>query len=130
MISLNDKPEFIGQIIDLFEDFLEDRHIDLKNPELQEDLNLPPDEAAIIYGSDYGELQDGIEKILEGWGLLEDGEGENLLRDTLLSHFGHKVEIAVYGDREDPEDVCLEDMDTGSVILDSELYTLSPRENQ
>lgn len=71
MIKSNECGEFVGQIIDLFEDFLEKRGIDLNNPEQQEDPNLPPDEMAIIYGSDYDVLQEGIEATLESWGLLE-----------------------------------------------------------
>lgn len=53
---------------------------------------------------------------------------ENLLWDILKEHSGHKVEIAVYGDWDNPTDICLEDTDTGEVILDAELYTLASRE--
>ena len=44
---------------------------------------------------------------------------DNLLWDTLREHLGHKVEIAVYGDVDDPASVTLEDLDTGTVILDA-----------
>lgn len=44
------------------------------------------------------------------------------LRDLLYKHAGHRVEIAVYGDWDNPQDVCLEDLDTNEVILDAELY--------
>ena len=50
-----------------------------------------------------------------------------LLWNLLKDHIGHKVEIATYGDPESPASVTLEDMDTGTVILDAELYTLLPR---
>ena len=50
-----------------------------------------------------------------------------MLWDKLKEHFGHTVEIAVYGEVDDPVDVCLEDLDTGEVILDAELYTLAAR---
>ena len=56
-------PEFTGQIIDIFEDFLELKGITIPNPERDED----PDNTAIIYGSDYGMLQDKIEDTLRNW---------------------------------------------------------------
>lgn len=65
MVKQIDKPEFIGQIIDIFEDFLEDRGIQLQNDERDED----PD-AAIIYGTDYCELHSEIEAMMVAWGVL------------------------------------------------------------
>ena len=55
---------------------------------------------------------------------------QNLLWDLLKEHVGHTVEIATYGDPDDPADICLEDMDTDEVILDAEIYTLCPREEE
>lgn len=52
-----------------------------------------------------------------------------LLWNILREHWGHKVEIAVYGDPDNPANVCLEDMDTNEVILDAELYTLIARDD-
>ena len=52
-----------------------------------------------------------------------------LLWNTLKDHWGHKVEIALYGDPENPASITLEDMDTGAVILDAELYTICGRED-
>lgn len=66
----NAKAELIGQLIDVVEDFLEARGIDLENPERVEEGDW---NAAIIYGSDYGELQDGFESVLVGWNILEEG---------------------------------------------------------
>ena len=63
-IRASDLPEFIGQMIDVFEDFLEERDIELSN----EDRAQDPD-AAIIYGDDYDTLQSGIESILKNWKL-------------------------------------------------------------
>ena len=59
--------EFIGQIIDTFEDFLDEKGVEIDNPEKldEDDPNL-----AIIYGSDYDHLKDGIAKILDGWRLI------------------------------------------------------------
>lgn len=52
-----------------------------------------------------------------------------LLWNILKDHFGHKVEIAVYGDPDDPASVVLEDVDTDEVILDAEIYTICARED-
>ena len=49
--------------------------------------------------------------------------GENLAR-ILMEHFGHEVEIACYGDVEDPVNVSLECLDCGCVICDSDIYDL------
>lgn len=69
--------EFVGQIIDGFEDFLESKGISIENPEKQEAVNdgEDPDSICIIYGTDYGELQSYIESTLINWGLLQ-GYGE------------------------------------------------------
>ena len=53
----------------------------------------------------------------------------NLLWDLLKNHYGHKVEIAIYGDIDNPASVTLEDMDTDEVILDAEIYTICARED-
>lgn len=63
--------EFKGQLIDIFEDFLDERGIVIPNPERDEDKDLDPEEAANIYGSDYDELADKLMDRLERWGLLE-----------------------------------------------------------
>ncbi len=52
-----------------------------------------------------------------------------LLWNILKEHFGHKVEIAIYGDLDNPASITLEDMDTGAVILDAEIYTICARED-
>lgn len=59
--------EFIGQIIDTFEDFLDEKGIEFNNAEKldEDDPNL-----AIIYGSDYDRLKSGLTNIIEGWNLM------------------------------------------------------------
>lgn len=74
-ISSNDKAEFVGQIIDIFEDFLDERGIILDNPE-RDDSDSIPEETANIYGSDYGELQDALEEIIGKWSGEEKKEPE------------------------------------------------------
>lgn len=63
----DDAMELVGQIIDLFEDFLEKRNINIANPE--KEFSESP---AIIYGTDYGELQCGIEDTFLNWGIMND----------------------------------------------------------
>lgn len=70
-VSSDEKAEFIGQLIDIFEDFLEEKGIDLPNEERDE--RDDPESAAIIYGTDYGILQSEIEETLKGWGVIEGG---------------------------------------------------------
>ena len=72
--SQNDLAEFLGQIIDVFEDFLEERGIKLDNPEIDEAIcdGQDPDSLAIIYGTDYGNLQDDLESLLRNWGILQE----------------------------------------------------------
>lgn len=53
----------------------------------------------------------------------------NLLWNTLRGHFGHRVEIAIYGDIDNPASITLEDMDTNEVILDAGINTICGRED-
>lgn len=58
-----------------------------------------------------------------------DKEMNKLLWNILKNHYGHKVEIAIYGDVDTPASITLEDMDTNEVILDAEIYTICSRED-
>lgn len=58
-----------------------------------------------------------------------DKEMNKLLWNILKDHYGHKVEIAIYGDVDNPASITLEDMDTNEVILDAEIYTICSRED-
>lgn len=60
----------------------------------------------------------------------EDKDFNDVLWDVLLAHRGHNVQIVIYGDSEDPADVCLECEDYGEMILDAEIYTLCAREDE
>ena len=68
-INVNNKEEFIGQIIDLFEDFLDEKNVKISNPEAVEDGE---ENAAIIYGSDYDTLHDQIQCVLENWNIIPE----------------------------------------------------------
>lgn len=76
------------------------------------------------------EKQAGVEGTIDITAVERDDDiarRNDLLWDTLADHWGHKVEIALYGDPDAPVSVTLEDMDTNTVILDAELYTLLER---
>ncbi len=55
----------------------------------------------------------------------KDKNYEELLKNLLLSHYGHDVRILVYGD----DDVVLCDMTNNEIILDSDIYTIRARED-
>lgn len=59
--------ELIAQLIEVFEDFLDDRGIVLDNDEKAES----GESAANVYGTDYGEIQTGLETVLRNWGILK-----------------------------------------------------------
>lgn len=59
-ISVDERTNFIGKVLEVVEDFLEEKGIDIPNPEKENDPY-----AAILYGTDYGILQSGIEDVLE-----------------------------------------------------------------
>lgn len=71
-ITREDLPEFIGQCIDLFEDFLDEKHMIIPNPERDEEEDA--ENAANIYGADYDMLYDGLREILSRWELIEEEE--------------------------------------------------------
>lgn len=61
-----DRLELLGRLIDVFEDFLEAKGVTIPNSEKDEDSD-----AANIYGTDYGQIESGLEQTLINWGLLE-----------------------------------------------------------
>jgi len=66
-VHTKDSPEFLGQIIDIFEDFLCERNVRLDNPE----KTYSDDADAIIYGTDYGDLQNRLGDMMINWGIIE-----------------------------------------------------------
>lgn len=62
-VKKTDEAEFIGQFIDVFEDFLDSKGICIDNADRDED----DDNAAIIYGDDYDILADEILSVLHNW---------------------------------------------------------------
>lgn len=65
MIKQEDRTEFLGQLIDVVEDWLEEKRIDIPNEE-KDELN-----AAIIYGSDYDKLQSRFNSIMKSYHVFD-----------------------------------------------------------
>ena len=65
-----DQEEFIGQIIDIFEDFLDDKEIVIPNRERDEDEDIDPEMSANIYGADYDKIADELRIMLRRWGVM------------------------------------------------------------
>lgn len=68
-ISTNDEPEFFGQIIDCFDDFLQEQDVRLPRSvkEMADDDETGDCNSARIYGSDYDDLNDKITKTVMNW---------------------------------------------------------------
>ena len=67
-IKNEEVPEFVGQIIDIFEDFLKEKNINIENPEKSE----IEDNEAIIYGSDYDSLRDSLVSMMKAWDIIDE----------------------------------------------------------
>ena len=65
----SDKLEFIGQIIDIFEDFLDEKGVKIDNPDRDRDAACSDTN---IYGCDYGDLSDRIESTMTNWGFFKE----------------------------------------------------------
>lgn len=72
-ISKDDKAEFVGQIIDVFEDFLFEKEIEIPNGEKETYFPDENDEKlSIIFGSDYDYIADKIKEIISNWKLTDE----------------------------------------------------------
>lgn len=73
-VRKEDNLEFIGQLIDIFEDFLDKRGIIIPNEERDDDKilrNLGSEDSANIYGDDYFTLENQIKETLQNWNVIE-----------------------------------------------------------
>lgn len=64
-LSQSDKTELFGQIIDIFEDFLDQKNVTFENDEREDS-----EDATIIFGTDYDVIVQKLEGILEAWHLI------------------------------------------------------------
>ena len=73
-VVLEEEAEFIGQIIDTFEDFLDEKGIVIPNEDRDSDEELDPENSANIYGEDYDYLSQELRKILTNWKIIQNEE--------------------------------------------------------
>lgn len=76
MIKLEDQCEFIGQIMDCIEDFLQEKGISFpETRQMMIDAGCSEEEIdendAILYGDNYSNLSESIESVLMNWDILE-----------------------------------------------------------
>lgn len=43
-------------------------------------------------------------------------------REDVMAHFGHKLEVAYYGDKTDPHSITIECLTCGEVLIDTEEF--------
>lgn len=77
MVKANDRVEFIGQIMDIIEIFLDEKGVSFpETPQLMRDAGCSEEENAdnpvILYGDNYSEISDQIEEVCIRWGVLEN----------------------------------------------------------
>ncbi len=80
-LNLDSKSEFVGQIVDLFEDYLDANNIRLKNTDREDAIaegDIEPEEAAIIYGDHYDIIGDTVANDIETYSLM-DKQFESLM---------------------------------------------------
>lgn len=66
-----DVSELVGQMIDIFEDFLEDKNVKpFPNKERTHDEKLDGKIDAVLYGSDYDTLASSIKATFKSWGIV------------------------------------------------------------
>ena len=69
-----DKLEFLGQIIDIFEDFLDEKGVRIDNHDRDRDsVGDSSCDYVNIYGCDYGDLSDRIASTMTNWGFFKEG---------------------------------------------------------
>ena len=75
-INEENKTEFIGQIIDVFEDFLTEKNVHIDNPEREEaeEEGYDPETTAIIFGSDYDKLDKELSEMLIRWKVISEAK--------------------------------------------------------
>ena len=73
-IPAEEKAEIIGQIMDVFEDFLDEKGIKIPSSEKEKRKQDPDweDNEAILYGEDYSRIAEELENMFINWGLMEE----------------------------------------------------------
>lgn len=72
LIPKDETNELVGQIIDIFEDFLTKRNLIPDNEERNKEIisEQDPHDIALIYGPDYDELDKKLTELLKNWSII------------------------------------------------------------
>ena len=73
-VEMENTPEFVGQLIDIFEDFLDEKGVVIPNEDRENDPDFEPETIVNIYGEDYGFLQEKLMKTLWNWNVVARAE--------------------------------------------------------
>lgn len=101
MIKKEDKHEFIGQIMDLFEDFLDEYGI--KIPQKEGEEGCDPDTPTNLCGKAYDNLAEHLETFFHRWGVIKD-EHPQIEYLFTLSLNGVKCNGTISVKAEDPDE--------------------------
>ena len=122
MIKKEDKPEFIRQIMELFEDFLDEYRIKIPQKEGVDDYD--PDTPANLCGKAYDELEEHLQKFLRSWGVIKD-ERTQIEYLFTLSLNGVKCNGTISVKVEDPDEAYRKAQN----LAETELYISFPSLN-
>lgn len=72
MIKKEDRAEFIGQVIDIFEDFLDEKDVNIPNDGRDKDPDYDSENPVNFYGNDYNAVKEKLEQLFRNWKVLAD----------------------------------------------------------
>lgn len=116
-----DKSEFIGQIMDLFEDFLDEYGI--KIPQKEGEEGYDPDTPINLYGKTYDDLAEQLEGFFRGWGVIKD-ERPQVEYLFILSLNGIKCEGTISVKAKDSDEAYRKAQDLAETELSSSFPSL------
>lgn len=121
MIKKEDKPEFIGQIMDLFEDFLDEYGI--KIPQKEGEESYDPDTPVNLCGKAYDDLAEQLEGFFRSWGVIKD-ERPQVEYLFILSLNGIKCEGTISVKAKDSDEAYRKAQDLAETELSSSFPSL------
>ena len=122
MIKKEDKPEFIRQIMELFEDFLDEYRIKIPQKEGVDDYD--PDTPANLCGKAYDDLAEHLQTFFRSWGVIKD-ERPQIEYLFTLSLNGVKCNGTISVKVEDPDEAYRKAQN----LAETELYISFPSLN-
>lgn len=102
-LTQDSKSEFIGQIVDIFEDYLDENEITLANEDREDAIakgDVEPEEAAIIYGAQYDIIGNIVSDAVEIYDLTNKGfsskDTEQTVVDKIMDAFYELLDEGEY----------------------------------